>query len=157
MGLRIPLVYNTGGYEKLEVLQLLDGVVDIYLPDCKYMDPQMAAKYSAEAYNYPYYAKIALKEMYRQVGDLAVDKRGIALGGLMVRHLVLPNRIAGTEEFVKFVAQNLSKTTYLNIMGQYRPEYKAFDYPKIARRLKRSEYTEALKWARKYGLTRLAS
>lgn len=157
MGLRIPLVYNTGGYEKLEILQLLDGIVDIYLPDCKYMDPEMAAKYSAEAYNYPYYSKIALKEMYRQVGDLVVDKKRIARRGLMVRHLVLPNRIAGTKEFVKFVAQDLSRTTYLNIMGQYQPEYKAFDYPKIARRIKRSEYKEAKEWARKYGLTRLAS
>lgn len=157
MGLRLPLVYNTGGYEKLEILQLLDGIVDIYLPDCKYMDAKMAAKYSAEAYNYPYYAKIALKEIYRQVGDLTVDKRRIAARGLILRHLVLPNKISGTEEFVKFVAEGLSKTTYLNIMGQYRPEYKAFEYPKIARRLKRSEYLEAIKWARKYGLTRLAS
>ncbi len=117
----------------------------------------MAAKYSSEAYNYPYYAKMALKEIYRQVEDLTVDKRRIAVRGLILRHLVLPNRIADTEKFVKFVAENLSKTTYINIMGQYRPEYKAFDFPKIARRLKRSEYLEAIKWARKYGLTQLAS
>lgn len=155
-GLRIPLVYNTGGYEKLETLQLLDGIVDIYMPDCKYMDPQMAAKYSSEAYNYPYYAKIALKEMFRQVGDLKVEGKGIAVRGLIIRHLVLPNRVAGTEEFLKFVANNLSKTTYLNIMRQYRPEHKAKEYPKIARRLDRNEYTEALRWARKYGLNRLA-
>ena len=155
-GLKIPLVYNTGGYEKLEVLQLLDGIIDIYLPDCKYMDPKQAAKYSSEAYNYPYYAKIALKEMYRQVGDLKVDRSRIAVKGLMLRHLILPNRIAGTEEFLKFVAENLSKTTYLNLMNQYRPEHKASEYKKIARRLKRSEYQEAKKWAKKYGLTRLA-
>ncbi|MFQ6109632.1 MAG: radical SAM protein [Candidatus Aminicenantales bacterium] len=157
MGLRIPFVYNTGGYEKPEILKLLDGIVDIYLPDCKYMDPEHAAKYSAEAYNYPHYAKLALKEMYSQVGDLKVNSKRIAVRGLMVRHLIMPNRIAGTEEFLKFVAENLSRTTYLNLMSQYRPEYKAFDYPEIARRLKRSEYLEALKWAKKYGFTRLAS
>ena len=156
-GLRIPLVYNTGGYEKLEILKLLDGIVDIYLPDCKYMDPQHAAKYSSEAYNYPHYAKLALKEMHRQVGDLNVDGRGIAVRGLMVRHLILPNRIAGTEEFLKFVAENLSKNTYINLMAQYRPEYKASDYPEISRRIKSSEYAEAKKWAKKYGLNRLAT
>jgi putative pyruvate formate lyase activating enzyme len=156
-GLRIPLAYNTGGYEKPEILKLLDGIVDIYLPDCKYMDPQHAAKYSSEAYNYPHYAKLALKEMHRQVGDLNVDRRGIAVRGLMVRHLILPNRIAGTEEFLKFVAENLSKKTYINLMAQYRPEYKASDYPEISRRIKSSEYAEAKKWAKKYGLNRLAT
>ena len=155
MGLRIPMVYNTSGYERLEILQLLDGIIDIYLPDCKYMNPEYAAKYSDGAYSYPYYVKIALKEIYRQVGDLKVNKRGIAKRGLILRHLVLPNRIAGTKEFLKFVAENLSKTTYLNIMRQYRPEHKAFDYPKIARRLKKSEYSEAIKWAKEYGLFRL--
>ena len=156
MGLRIPMVYNTGGYEKVEILQLLDGIIDIYLPDCKYMNPEHAAKYSDGAYSYPYYAKEALKEIYRQVGDLKVNKRGIAVKGLALRHLVLPNRIAGTKEFLKFVSENLSKTTYLNIMRQYRPEYKAFEYPQIARRLKRSEYSETIKWAKEYGLLRLA-
>ncbi len=154
-GLRIPLVYNTSGYEKLDVLQLLDGIVDIYLPDCKYMDPEHAAKYSSEAYNYPYYVKIALKEIFRQVGDLVVDSRGIAVRGLILRHLIMPNRIAGTEMFLRFVAENLSKTTYLNLMRQYRPEHKAFDYPEIARRIKRSEYEEVLDWAKKYDLNRL--
>ncbi len=154
-GLRIPLVYNTSGYEKLDILQLLDGIVDIYLPDCKYMDPEHAAKYSSEAYNYPYYAQIALKEIFRQVEDLVVDSRGIAVRGLILRHLIMPNRIAGTEKFLKFVAENLSKTTYLNLMRQYRPEHKAFDYPEIARRIKRSEYEEVLEWAKKYGLDRL--
>ena len=153
-GLRIPLVYNTGGYEKLDVLQLLDGIVDIYMPDCKYMDPKHAAMYSDGAYNYPYYVRLALKEMFRQVGDLVVE-RGLAKRGLIIRHLVLPNRIAGTEQFLKFVAENLSKTTYLNIMRQYRPEHKATEYPDIARQLKRQEYVEALQWAKKLGLTRL--
>lgn len=153
-GLKIPLVYNTGGYDKLEVLQLLDGVIDIYMPDCKYMDPKHAATYSAGAYSYPYYVKIALKEMFRQVGDLVVEK-GIARRGLIIRHLVLPNRIAGTEQFLKFVAENLSKNTYLNIMRQYRPEHRAKEYPELARRINRKEYTEALQWAKKYGLFRL--
>jgi putative pyruvate formate lyase activating enzyme len=156
LGLRIPVVYNTSGYEKRKTLQLLEGIVDIYLPECKYMDSQQAGKYSSEAYNYPHHVKLALKEMYEQVGDLKVDSRGIAVRGLMVRHLILPNRIAGTEKFLKFVAENLSKTTYINIMNQYRPEYKASEYPEIARHIKRSEYNEAIKWAKKYGLTRLA-
>jgi putative pyruvate formate lyase activating enzyme len=154
-GLKIPLVYNTSGYERLDILQFLDGVVDIYLPDCKYMDPELAAKYSDGAYNYPHYAKIALKEMNRQVGPLKT-KRGVAVRGVMIRHLVLPHRISGTEEFLKFLASEFPKDTYVNIMGQYRPEHRASEYPEIGRRLKRSEYTEALKWAKKYGITRLA-
>lgn len=156
LGLNIPIVYNTSGYEKLEILQLLDGIVDIYLPDCKYMDPQMAAKYSDQAYNYPHYTKAALKEMHRQVGDLKVDGKGIAVRGIILRHLVLPNRIAGTEKLLKFVSKEISKNTYLNIMRQYRPEHRAMEYPKIARRLTRNEYTEAVNWAKKYGLNRLA-
>ena len=157
MGLNIPLVYNTGGYEKLEVLELLDGIIDIYLPDCKYTDPAMAAKYSDGAYNYPYYARIAVKEMFRQVGDLVVNSKGVARRGLILRHLILPGRIAGTEKLLKFVAEELSKTTYLNLMSQYRPEYKASEHPEIARRIKRSEYDEVLRWADKYGLRRLDS
>ncbi len=153
-GLRIPLVYNTGGYDQLDLLQLLDGIIDIYMPDCKYMDPEHASLYSDGAYNYPHYVKIALKEMFRQVGDLVIET-GIAKRGLIIRHLVLPNRIAGTEQFLKFVSENLSSTTYINIMRQYRPEHKANEYPEISRQIKRSEYTEAIHWAEKYGLTRL--
>ena len=156
LGLRTPLVYNTRGYEKLETLHLLDDIIDIYLPECKYMDSEQAGKYSSEAYNYPHFAKLALKEMLRQVGNLKVDSEGIAVRGLIIRHLILPNRIAGTEKFLKFVAENLSKTTYINIMNNYRPDYKATEFPKIARRIKRSEYTEAIKWAKEYGLNRLA-
>lgn len=154
MGLCIPIVYNTSGYEKLEILELLDGIVDIYLPDCKYMDPSLAAKYSDGAYSYPHYAKIALKEMFRQTGDLQVQK-GTAVRGLIVRHLVLPNGIAGTREFMKFVAENLSKTTYINVMRQYRPEYKASEYPELSRRITRKEYSDALNWAKQNGLQRL--
>jgi putative pyruvate formate lyase activating enzyme len=155
-GLNIPIVYNTSGYEKTEILQLLDGIVDIYLPDCKYMDPQMAAKFSDQAYNYPHYAKLALIEMHRQVGDLKIDGQGIAVKGIVLRHLVLPNRIAGTEELLKFISEELSINTYLNIMRQYRPEHRAKEYPKIARRITRNEYLEAVNWAKKYGLNRLA-
>lgn len=157
LGLTIPLVYNTGGYEKPEILVFWDGIVDIYLPDFKYADPAMAAKYSSEAYNYPHYARLALKEMFRQVGDLELDGRGmIARRGIILRHLILPNRIAGTEDVLKFVAENLSKTTYINLMRQYRPEYKASEFPELARQIKSGEYSEAVGWARKYGLTRLA-
>jgi putative pyruvate formate lyase activating enzyme len=155
LGLKIPLVYNTSGYETPEVLELLDGIVDIYLPDLKYMHPGHAAKFSSAAYNYPHYARLAVKEMHRQVGELKVDDKGIAVKGLILRHLILPNGIAGTEEFLRFVAAELSPKTYLNLMSQYRPEYKAMEYPEISRRLKRSEYAEALVWARKYGLNRL--
>jgi putative pyruvate formate lyase activating enzyme len=120
------------------------------------MDSEQAGKYSAEAYNYPHHAKLALKEMFRQVGNLKLDSRGIAIKGLLLRHLILPNRIAGTEKFLKFVAENLSKTTYINIMDQYKPAYKAMEYPEIARGIKRSEYAEAIKWAKKYDLARVA-
>lgn len=155
MGLRIPLVYNTGGYDKPETIQLLDGIIDIYLPDFKYSSPDIAARYSSDAYNYPYYARLVLKEIYRQVGDLVTDGRGIARRGLILRHLILPNRLSGTEEVLKFVAENLSKTTYINLMRQYRPEYRASEYKELNRRITSSEYTEALGWARKFGLNRL--
>jgi putative pyruvate formate lyase activating enzyme len=119
------------------------------------MDPENASKYTGETYNYPYYAKLALKEMHRQVGVLQVGQRGIALRGLMIRHLILPDNIAGTDKFLKFIAENFPKTTYLNLMAQYKPEYKAFEYPELSRRIKRSEYAAALRMARKYGLIRL--
>jgi len=155
-GLEIPLVYNTGGYEKLEVLKLLDGIVDIYLPDFKYTIPESAAKYSSEAYNYPYYVKIAFKEMHRQVGNLVRGRRRVAKRGLMIRHLILPNRAAGSREFLEFVAKELSKDCYVNLMRQYRPEYKAREFPKINRRISGKEYREVLKWAEDLGLTNLA-
>jgi len=154
-GLKLPLVYNTGGYDNPEVIELLDGLVDIYLPDLKYSDPSQAAQYSEEAYNYPHYAKLAIKEMYRQVGDLVTEERGVAKRGLILRHLVLPNRVSGTKEVVKFIAEELSTNTYVNLMNQYRPEYRAKEFPAIARRLKREEFEEALAWARQYGLKRL--
>jgi putative pyruvate formate lyase activating enzyme len=154
-GLRIPLVYNTSGYERLEIMKLLDGIVDIYLPDMKYMDAQKAAKYSADASDYPERAKKAIVEMNRQVGVHKVDKRGIALRGLMIRHLVMPNGVAGSEEFVKWVAESLPRSTYVNIMPQYRVQYKAFDYPEIARGIRAEEFLDAMDWAEKQGLINL--
>jgi len=154
-GLRIPLVYNTSGYERLEILKLLDGIVDIYLPDMKYMDSDKAAKYSAGASDYPEVTKEALAEMNRQVGELLVDEKGIAIRGLMIRHLVMPNRVAGTDKFTKWVAEHLPKSTYVNIMPQYRVEYKAFDYPEIGRGITVQEFLEAIDWAEQYGLTNL--
>jgi len=154
-GLRIPLVYNTSGYERLEIVRLLDGIVDIYLPDMKYMDAEEAATYSAGASDYPELAKKAIIEMNRQVGVHTTDKHGIALRGLMIRHLVMPNRVAGTEKFVTWVAEALSKSTYVNIMPQYRVEYKAFEYPRISRGITAQEFLEAMGWAEQHGLTNL--
>ena len=154
-GLRIPLVYNTSGYERLEMLRILDGVVDLYLPDLKFMDADKAAKYSAGAADYPEVAKRAILEMHRQVGLLTLDRRGIALRGLMIRHLVMPNRVAGSEEFARWVAGTLPKATYVNIMAQYRVEYHAYEHPEIARGITREEFLEAMEWARWHGLTNL--
>ncbi len=154
-GLRLPLVYNTSGYERLEIVKLLEGIVDIYLPDMKYMDPDQAAKYSAGASDYTELTKKAIIEMNRQVGELQIDKRGIAFRGLIIRHLVMPNRVAGTERFVKWVAGALPKSTYVNIMAQYRVEYKAYEYPEIARGITAQEFLEAMDQAKYYGLTNL--
>jgi putative pyruvate formate lyase activating enzyme len=154
-GLRIPLVYNTSGYERVEIIKILDGIVDIYLPDVKYMDGDMAAKYSSDARDYPEVATAAVFEMNRQVGVHQVDTRGVARKGLMIRHLVMPNRIAGTKKFVRWVAENLPQTTYVNIMSQYHVDYRAFEYPEIARGITVQEFLEAMDWAEEYGLTLL--
>ena len=152
-GLDVPLVYNCGGYESLETLRLLDGVFDIYMPDFKYAEAAKAQQYS-RVENYPEIAKAALREMHRQVGDLVMDRRGVARRGLLVRHLVLPNNLAGTGEIVRFLAE-LSEDTYVNIMAQYRPCYRAHEYPALARRPTRAELEEALQLARAAGLHRL--
>jgi putative pyruvate formate lyase activating enzyme len=154
MGLNIPIVYNCGGYESVESLEILDGVIDIYMPDFKYSDPQMALKYS-KAKDYPEKAKAAIKEMHRQVGDLIIDERGIAVRGLLVRHLILPEAIAGTKEVVRFIAEEISRNTYINIMDQYYPCYKAFEHPPLDRRITTREYTEAVKMALDAGLKRI--
>ena len=153
-GLAIPIVYNCGGYESLEAVKLLDGIVDIYMPDFKYADPEMSLKYS-KAKDYPSVAKAVIKEMHRQVGDLVMDESGVALRGLLLRHLVLPGGIAGTREVVRFIAEDISQNTYVNIMDQYYPCYKAFDNPPLDRRITREEFAEAIKLSREAGLTRL--
>lgn len=154
-GLSIPLVYNTSGYEQKEILKLLEGIVDIYLPDLKYMENKNSGKYSSGAFDYPKYATTAIKEMHGQVGDLITDQQGNAVRGLMIRHLVMPNNIANTDKVVKWIAKNLGKNTYVNIMAQYRPTFKAFDYPKISRRITRKEFKQAIKWAKEAGLSNL--
>jgi putative pyruvate formate lyase activating enzyme len=154
-GLRIPLVYNTSGYERVEMLKILDEIVDIYLPDMKFMNAGKAAKYSGGASDYPEVTKAAILEMHRQVGLHQSSSEGIATRGLMIRHLVMPNRVAGTEKFVRWVAENLPKSTYVNIMHQYHVDYKAFEYPEIWRSITVEEYLEAIAWAEEYGLTNL--
>jgi len=151
-GLKVPLVYNCGGYESLDMIKLLDGIVDIYMPDIKYGNNEVAKKYS-KAPNYFDIAKSVVTEMHRQVGDLVINSQGIAERGLLIRHLVMPNGIAGTDKVVDFVAK-LSKNTYINIMAQYRPQYKANDYPEINRRITTDEYISAILLAEKAGLTR---
>ncbi len=153
-GLKLPIVYNCGGYESFRAIELLNGVVDIYMPDFKYINPAMALKYS-KAENYPESAKAAIKEMHRQVGDLVTDQRGIALRGLLVRHLVLPEGIAGTAGVVKFISEEISRNTYINIMDQYHPCFKAFDHPPLNRRITHQEYADAVQMAIDAGLVRI--
>ncbi|MCF8335096.1 MAG: radical SAM protein, partial [Bacteroidales bacterium] len=154
-GLRIPLVYNTSGYEKVEVLKLLDGVVDIYLPDFKYFQSSMAAKYSSGAREYPEMAKAALLEMHRQVGVARPADNGLMYKGLMIRHLVLPNGVSGTKDVIEWVARILPKDTYFHLMAQYQPAYEADQYSQINRRITRREYQEAVSHAQKMGLANL--
>jgi len=153
-GLKLPIVYNCGGYESLRAIGLLDGVIDIYMPDFKYADPTMALKYS-DAEDYPESAKAAIKEMHRQVGDLITDQRGIAMRGLLVRHLVLPEGIAGTAGVVRFLAEEISRNTYINIMDQYHPCFQAFQNPPLDRRLTQQEYADAIQMAIDAGLKRI--
>lgn len=154
-GLRLPIVYNTSGWERTEILKLLDGVVDIYLPDFKYWDAEMAAKYSSEADSYPDVTKAAILEMSRQVGSAKYGKGGIMQRGLIIRHLVMPNDAGGSEKIMEWIAANLPKDTYVNIMAQYTPTYKAYDYPEISRRVTRDEYSKVVQRAREAGLTKL--
>ncbi|MFH1964861.1 MAG: radical SAM protein [Acidobacteriota bacterium] len=154
-GLRLPLVYNTCGWEKVDILKQLDGVVDIYLPDFKYSDPDMAVRYSEGAENYPEVTKLALLEMHRQVGTARPAPDRLMYRGLMIRHLVMPNNVSGTREVIRWIAENLPRDTYLNIMAQYHPMYRASRYPDINRRLNQREYREAVRWAQEMGLTNL--
>jgi len=154
LGLSIPLVYNCGGYDSVETLKLLDGIIDIYMPDMKYSDERNARRFSGVK-DYPRANREAVKEMHRQVGDLELDERGVAKRGLLVRHLVLPNGIAGTEGVVRFIAREISPNTYLNVMAQYYPCHRAFKIPSLSRPLTKEEFAEAVKLARAYGLERL--
>jgi putative pyruvate formate lyase activating enzyme len=153
-GLRLPLVYNSGGYDSVETLKILDGIIDIYMPDMKYSDEKIAKELSGIE-NYPLINKAAVKEMHRQTGDLEIDEDGIARRGLLVRHLVLPNGLAGTKEVVDFLAEEISPHTYVNIMSQYHPCYKAFQVPALSRRITGEEFQQATELAYQAGLDRL--
>ena len=154
-GLRLPVVYNTCGWERLEVLKQLDGVVDIYLPDFKYWDGKKAAKYSSGAETYPEVTRDGILEMHRQVGVARPAADGLMYRGLMIRHLVMPNDVGGTREILAWIAASLPKDTYVNVMSQYRPVYRASEFPEIARPLTRAEYEDAVACARRLGLTNL--
>jgi putative pyruvate formate lyase activating enzyme len=154
-GLRLPLVYNTCGWERLEILRMLYGIVDIYLPDFKYSRSEDSDKYSSGADSYPEITKSALIEMNKQVGTAHAASNGLMYRGLMIRHLVMPNGVSGSEEVMQWIGENLPKDTYVNIMSQYRPTYKAFDYPEISRSINSREYDSAILAAKKAGLTNL--
>lgn len=156
-GLRIPIVYNTGGYDSLQALALMEGLIDIYMPDMKYADAAIAETLSGIK-DYPRVNRAAVKEMHRQVGDLQLDAQGLAQRGLLVRHLVLPGGLAGTPEIVRFIAEEISPHTYINIMDQYRPSYRAREYATSAHPLNRrptsTEISAALRAAQDAGLHR---
>ena len=163
MGLRVPLVYNCGGYESVEVLKLLDGVIDIYMPDVKYGDNEPGRRYSGVP-DYWDRCREAIREMHRQVGDLDVRRvecddgrtATIATRGLLIRHLVMPNKVAHTLGVAEFLAREISRDTFINIMAQYRPEYGANRFPEINRRITPEEFREAVDEARRAGLHRFA-
>jgi putative pyruvate formate lyase activating enzyme len=153
-GLRLPLVYNCGGYEEVATLRLLDGLVDIYMPDFKFWDSQVAERYCTAA-DYPEKARLAVKEMHRQVGDLTMDEMGIARRGLLIRHLVMPDGLAGTRDIMRFLATEVSKNTYVNVMSQYRPCGEAHRYRELQRMITVEEYREAVRMAHEEGIHRL--
>ncbi|MDO9584443.1 MAG: radical SAM protein [Desulfomicrobium sp.] len=154
-GLRLPLVYNTSGWERLEILALLDGIVDIYMPDFKYCTADMASKYSSGAGNYPDLTAGAILEMYRQVGASRYAKGGIMQRGIIIRHLVLPNAVSGSEKIMEWIAMNLPKDTFVNIMAQYHPDYKAYDIPELSRKVTAREYKAVVERAKHRGLVNL--
>jgi putative pyruvate formate lyase activating enzyme len=155
-GLRLPIVYNCGGYENPEFLRELEGLVQVYMPDFKYGTDEAGRKYSGVS-GYFTYCREAMREMHRQVGDLEVNSRGVAVRGLLVRHLVLPNRIAGSEKVIDFLASEISRNTYLNIMDQYHPAFHASEHEQLRRRVYRHEVEEVVQHARARGMTRLLS
>ncbi len=153
-GLNVPLVYNSSGYDSVATLKILENVVDIYMPDFKFWDPKIAEK-TCDAPDYPEVARNALTEMHRQVGDLTLDKKGIAQRGLLIRHLVLPNQLAGTREIMKFIAGHISRNSYVNIMPQYRPCGDISKTRELNRHLEGNEFQQALEMAKEEGITRL--
>jgi putative pyruvate formate lyase activating enzyme len=154
-GLRLPIAYNSSGWERLEILALLDGVVDIYLPDFKYWDGALAAKFSAGAESYPEDTRKAILEMNRQVGVAKLTRQGLIQRGLMIRHLVMPNNTGGSEKIMEWIAENLPKDTYVNIMAQYAPAHRAYDYPELSRRITGREYRQVVQRAKDLGLKNL--
>jgi putative pyruvate formate lyase activating enzyme len=153
MGLRLPIVYNCSGYESVEVIRLLEGIVDIYMPDAKFMEEKYSTLFS-NAPDYPRVMKSVIKEMHRQVGDLTTNSHGIAERGLLIRHLVMPGGVASSESVLKFIAEEISTHSYVNIMNQYRPEHRAGEYALINRRISPKEYLEAIQLARRFHLYR---
>lgn len=150
-GLNIPLVYNSNGYDSLETLKHLEGIVDIYLPDIKYGDDNTAFKYSM-ATDYVLHSRAAILEMKRQVGDLVVDHQGIAKKGLIIRHLVLPNDLSDSEDSFRFISEEVGRQTFISTMSQYFPTHKALKYPLLSRSIRESEYEKVLGWLEKFGL-----
>ena len=150
-GLNIPIVYNTSGYEKIETLRLLNGLVDVYLVDMRYGDNNAARKYS-HCDDYVEINRLAMQEMHRQVGDLKLTAKGIAESGVIIRHLVLPNGLSGTESIFKFISHSIGGNTYISLMSQYYPAYKACDYGPISRGVNKKEYEKAVSFLCKYGL-----
>jgi len=152
-GLRLPIVYNCSGYESIEMIQLLEDVVDVYMPDTKYMDEKFSKRFS-NAPDYPEVIRKVLKEMYRQVGDLVMNSSGIAERGLLIRHLVMPGGVGSSEAVLRFIGEEISVHSYVNIMDQYRPEYLAHEYSEISRRITHKEYIEAIQIAKSFHLHR---
>jgi putative pyruvate formate lyase activating enzyme len=153
-GLKVPLVYNCGGYEELDTLRLLDGVFDIYMPDFKFYDSEVSTRFCS-APDYFEKACAAVKEMHRQVGDLALDEERIAQSGLLIRHLVMPEGLAGTREIMRFLANEVSKDTYVNVMSQYRPCGEAHSFPELRRPITAGEFRDAVSIAQEEGIHRL--
>ncbi|MBW2109481.1 MAG: radical SAM protein [Deltaproteobacteria bacterium] len=153
-GLKVPLVYNSSGYDRVETLALLDGVVDSYMPDFKFWDPDVA-KRLCNAPDYPKVARKAVQEMHRQVGDLVLDDHGVAKRGLLIRHLVLPEGMAGTRQVMRFLARQLSRNSYVNVMAQYRPCGRAVEVPALQRGITAQEYQAAVEAAEQEGIRRL--
>lgn len=153
MGLNVPLVYNCGGYESLDVIKALDGIVDIYMPDFKFMDEELAQKY-CNAPDYPEVACVAIREMRRQVGDLVINDAGIAERGLLIRHLVMPDMVDNTKRVLDFIRKEISEDAFVNVMAQYHPCHRASEYKELGRRVSGVEYAEAVSYARTIGLRR---